>query len=316
MMHNMLSLNEKSREMRFSVRMGALFLILLSVVFVQQSAARTVTDEVGRQLSVPDPDNLKRIVSLAPSITEVIFALGKEDLLAGVTQFSDYPPEAKDLPRVGSYVHLDLEKIVALKPDLCIGIKDGNPVAVVQKLERLGIPVYAIDPRDINGVLETITKLGHLLGAEKQAKRIVSHMRNRMERVKSLVAKSPRKPRVFFQIGVSPIVSAGTETYIHELITLAGGKNLAEGPVPYPRYSREQVLGLSPDILIITSMARGASFERVKEQWSQWQSMPAVRNDRIVLMDSNLCDRPTPRLIDALELISKTIHPELHKKKP
>ena len=170
-MHNMLSLNEKSREMRFSVRMGALFLILLLVVFVQQSAARTVTDEVGRQLSVPDPTNLRRIVSLAPSITEVIFALGKEDLLAGVTQFSDYPPEAKDLPRVGSYVHLDLEKIVALKPDLCIGIKDGNPVAVVQKLERLGIPVYAIDPRDINGVLETITKLGHLLGAGKQAEK-------------------------------------------------------------------------------------------------------------------------------------------------
>ena len=299
---------------RFSVRMCALFLILLPVVFVQQSAARTVTDEVGRQLNVPD--RLKRIVSLAPSITEVIFALGKEDLLTGITQFSDYPPETKDLPGVGSYVHLDLEKIVALKPDLCIGIKDGNPIAVVQKLERLGIPVYAIDPRDINSVLETITKLGHLLGAEKKARSIVADMRSRMERVKSLVAKSHHKPRVFFQIGVSPIVSAGTKTYIHELITLAGGKNLAEGPVPYPRYSREQVLGLSPDILIITSMARGASFERVKEQWSQWQSMPAVRNDGIVLMDSNLCDRPTPRLIDALEIISKTIHPELYEKRP
>ena len=315
-MRSISSLNKRSHDTHFSLRMCALFLILLPVVFVQQSAARTVTDEVGRRLKVPDPDNLKRIVSLAPSITEVIFALGKEDLLAGITQFSDYPPETRNLPRVGSYVHLDLEKIVALKPDLCIGIKDGNPIAVVQKLERLGIPVYAIDPRDINSVLETITKLGHLLGAEKKAKSIVSDMRSRMERVKSLVAKNPHKPRVFFQIGVSPIVSAGTETYIHELITLAGGNNLAKGPVPYPRYSREQVLGLSPEILIITSMARGASFERVKEQWSQWTSMPAVRNDRIVLMDSNLCDRPTPRLIDALEIIAKIIHPELYKKRP
>jgi len=307
------NLIEKSPKTGYHLHM-ALLLILLLGFFGQQSEARVVTDEVGRHLTIPD--DLKRIVSLAPSITEVIFALGRENFLKGVSRFSDYPPAAKNLPRVGSYVQLDLEKIVVLKPDLCIGIKDGNPIAVVSKLERLGIPVYAIDPRDIGSVLETILKLGRLLGAEKNAQVIVSDMRGRMERVRSLVATSPNKPRVFFQIGVSPIVSAGTETYIHELITMAGGKNLAEGPVPYPRYSREQVLGLSPDVLIITSMARGASFERVKEQWASWPSMPAVQNDRIVLMDSNLCDRPTPRLIDALEFLAETIHPDLYKKRP
>jgi len=273
-----------------------------------------VADELGRRMTVPD--NLKRIVSLAPSITEIIFALGREDLLKGVTQFSDFPPEAANLPRVGSYVHLDLEKIVSLKPDLCIGIKDGNPIGVVRKLENLGIPVYAVDPRDLNAVLETILQLGRLLGAEQRARAIVSDMRTRMERVKSLVATSPHKPRVFFQIGLSPIVSAGNQTYIHELIVMAGGKNLAEGPVPYPRYSREQVLGLSPDVIIITSMARGASFEAVKRQWAKWPSMPAVRDNRILLMDSNLCDRPTPRLIDALEHLAKAIHPERYRKAP
>lgn len=307
------NLIEKSPKRGYFLHM-ALLLILLLGFFVQQSDARVVTDEVGRRLTIPD--DLKRVVSLAPSITEVIFALGRENLLKGVSRFSDYPPAARKLPSVGSYVQLDLERIVALKPDLCIGIKDGNPIAVVSKLERLGIPVYAIDPRDIGSVLKTILKLGRLLGADKKAQAIVSDMRSRMERVESLVATSPNKPRVFFQIGVSPIVSAGTETYIHELITLAGGKNLAEGPVPYPRYSREQVLGLSPDVLIITSMARGASFERVKEQWASWPSMPAVQNDRIVLMDSNLCDRPTPRLIDALEFLAETIHPDLYKKRP
>ncbi|MCF8129600.1 MAG: cobalamin-binding protein [Deltaproteobacteria bacterium] len=290
------------------------FLASLSLPHVQQATARILIDELGREMAVPD--NLKRVVSLAPSITEVIFALGREDLLKGVTQFSDYPPAARKLPRVGSYVHLDLEKIVSLEPDLCIGIKDGNPISVVRKLEHLGIPVYAVDPRDLNAVLETILQLGRLLDAEEKANAIVSDMRNRMERVKSLVSTSPQKPRVFFQIGVSPIVSAGNQTYINELIVMAGGKNLAAGPVPYPRFSREQVLGLSPDVLIITSMARGASFERVKQQWSKWPSLPAVSNNRILLMDSNLCDRPTPRLIDALERLAEAIHPDLFRKKP
>ena len=291
-----------------------IFLVGLFMLYGQQPFAGMVTDKLGRKMSIPD--NLKRVVSLAPSITEIIFALGKEDLLKGVSRFSDFPAAAKKLPRVGSYVHLDLERIVALKPDLCIGIKEGNPIAVVRKLEHLGIPVYAVDPKNLNAVLETIIQLGQLLGADQKADDIVFDLRTRVERVKSMVATSPHKPRVFFQIGVSPIVSAGTETYIHELIVMAGGKNLAEGSVPYPRYSREQVLGLSPDVLMITSMARGASFERVKKQWSKWPSMPAVRNNRILLMDSNLCDRPTPRLIEGLEHVAIAIHPELYEEKP
>ncbi len=292
------------------------FFFMASLFFLQGQppTARTVEDELGRKMSVPD--SLKRVVSLAPSITEIVFALGKENLLKGVTRFSDFPAAAEKLPRVGSYVHLDLEKIVALKPDLCIGIKDGNPIAVVRKLERLGIPVYAVDPKNLEAILETIIQLGHLLGADQKAHAIVSKVRARVERVKSMVAVSPRKPRVFFQIGVSPIVSAGTQTYIHELIVMAGGKNLSEGPVAYPRYSREQVLGLSPEVLIITSMARGASFERVKEQWRKWPSIPAVRDNRILLLDSNLCDRPTPRFVDALERLAEAIHPELYRKKP
>ena len=291
-----------------------IFLTALFTLHGQQPFARMVTDEMGRKMSIPD--NLKRVVSLAPSVTEVIFALGKEDLLKGVSRFSDYPEAANKLPRVGSYVHLDLERIVALKPDLCIGIKEGNPVAVVRKLEHLGIPVFAVDPKNLNAVLETILQLGKLLGADPKAHAIVSHLHARIERVKSKVAASPNRPGVFFQIGILPIVSAGTETYIHELIVMGGGRNLAEGPVPYPRYSREQVLGLSPDVLIITSMARGAIFEQVKKQWAKWSSMPAVTNNRIFLMDSDILNRPTSRLIDGLEHVAEAIHPELYKEKP
>jgi iron complex transport system substrate-binding protein len=273
------------------------------------AAARTVIDETGRSLTVPDDP--KRIVSFAPSITEIIFALGREDRLKGVSRFSDFPPEATRLPSVGSYIHLDLEKIVALKPDLCFATRDGNPKDVVSRLTALNIPVYVVDPKNLEAVMETIDRMGGVLNAGQRANAIVHEMRSRINRVKTVIATACCRPRVFFQIEISPIVSVGAETFINELIELAGGINLAKGPTPYPRFSREQVLALAPDVLIITSMARGGRFEQVKREWSRWPSMPAVQNHRILMVDSNLFDRPSPRLIDALEVLARQIHPEL-----
>jgi iron complex transport system substrate-binding protein len=273
------------------------------------TAANTVTDQLGRRVSVPD--NPQRVVSLAPSITEIVFALDQGHRLQGVTTYSDFPSEAVKLPKVGSYVHLDLEKIVALKPDLCIAIKDGNPRVIAQRLESLKIPVYAVHPNNIETIMKTVLEIGTLLNAKDRANQLVQNMDLRIQKVKSLVAKTTHRPRVFFQIGVSPIVSVGTHTFIHELIVIAGGTNLAEGSVSYPRYSREKVLALSPEIIIITSMERKAIFEKVKAEWEKWPNMPAVRNQRIYVEDSNFFDRPTPRLVDGLELLLRLIHPEL-----
>ena len=274
-----------------------------------QSAVKKTTDQLGRCVILPD--NPKRIVSLAPSITEIIYELGQEHRLAGVTRFSDFPPEAAKLPKVGSFVRLDLERIVALKPDLCIAAKDGNPRAVIERLESLQIPVYVVNPRDLDSVMETVVEIGALLNAGKKAKSLVQNMRFRIQQVKSLVAKASSRPRVFYQVGIFPIVSAGSDTFIHELILFAGGKNLAQGSTSYPRFSREQVLAMSPEVFIISSMARGEVFERVKKEWSRWTEIPAVRNQRIFLVDSSLFDRPTPRLLDGLELLVRLIHPEL-----
>ena len=153
--------------------------------------------------------------------------------------------------------------------------------------------------------------VGLALDAGGAADELVQSMQARIDRVKDLVARTTSRPRVFYQIGIAPIVSAGTETCINELIVLAGGENLAAGDVPYPRFSREQVLALAPEVFIITSMARGAIFEQVRDQWRQWTDLPAVRDDRIFLQESNLVDRPTPRLVDGLELMARMIHPEL-----
>lgn len=284
-------------------------LLLASQVYAWGMQEHSLVDQTGREIRVPVKP--QRVVALAPSIAEIIFALDCQDRLKGATRFSDYPEAAGKIPKVGSYVYLDLEKIVALNPDVCIAIKDGNPRSVIDRLESLDIPVFAVNPRGLDTVMQAICHIGRLMGAENRANEIASDMEARIARVESKVAQTDKRPRVFFQIGISPIVSAGSDTFIHELIVKAGGKNMAGRYTSYPRFSREEVLELAPDILIITSMARKEVFERVKGEWEKWDQIPAVANDRVHLVDSNLFDRPTPRLVDALEKLVELIHPEL-----
>ncbi|MCF8068909.1 MAG: cobalamin-binding protein [Desulfobacterales bacterium] len=293
-------------------RFQKIVLLLYLVLYlpgVLSADTKTVTDHLGRTVRIPV--HAKRIISLAPSITEVIFALEQSHRLVGVTMFSDFPSEAQKLPKVGSYVHLNIEKIVALKPDLCIAVKDGNPIEVVSFLEKLDIPVYAVDPRDLEAVMTSIIEIGDVLDTSDNAKKLVDDMQARISQVKTAVSGSSTRPKVFFQIGIAPIVAIGNDTFIHELITMAGGYNLTAGPIAYPRYSREQVLRLAPEIFIITSMARGGAFEQVKAEWQRWPDMPAIKNNRIHLVNSDFFDRATPRLVDGLEVLAKIIHPEL-----
>ena len=300
--------------MRFtSKKIGIYGLAALILIICAPTPAKTgsAVDQLQRRVAVPE--NPRRVVSLAPSITEIVYALEQEQRLKGVTRFSDYPPEATRLPRVGSYVRLDIERIVALNPDLCIATRDGNPKAIIDRLASLKIPVYVVDPHNLDTILETILEIGALLNADTRARTITAEMQRRVKRVKARVATVNHRPRVFFQIGISPIVSAGKGTFIHELIETAGGRNLAQGRMAYPHFSREQVLALEPEVFIITSMARQAVFEEVRAEWRRWTNIPAVRDDRIYLVDSDLFDRPSPRLVKGLELLTRLIHPELHK---
>lgn len=289
--------------------LGLLLCWLLGWWFPQSivAAPRRVVDQLGRQVVLRA--RTARIVALAPSITEIIFFLKQEHRLVGVTRFSNYPPQVAGWPKVGSYVQLDLERIVALKPDLCLAVKDGNPKRVIDRLESLHIPVYAVDPRNFNAVIDTIIEIGTLLNAESLARRLVADMQERIAHVRALVNKTPHRPRIFFQIGITPIVAVGSDTFIHEMIVLAGGRNVSAGKVAYPRFSREQIIALDPEIMIITSMARGKTFEKVKNEWRRWKNMAAIRENRIYLVDSDLFDRATPRLIDGLETLFKIIHP-------
>lgn len=297
------------------IRLIGLFGLSLILLAPMAGTAKMVRDQLGREMTVPDAP--QRIVALAPSITEIVFALDQGERLKGATRFSNYPAQAQNLPKVGTYVHLDLEKIVSLKPDLCIAIKDGNPREVATRLESLGIPVYAVDPRGLETVMGTLLELGDLLNASQKARALVRQMRARIAGVKEKVARVSQRPGVFFQIGISPIVSVGANTFIHELITTAGGVNLAAGAEnAYPRFSKEAVIALKPEVLIITSMARGQDFERIKGQWRQWKRIPAVKHQRVHVVDSDLFDRPSPRLVNGLALLARLIHPQLFPKAP
>ncbi|MFZ5447790.1 MAG: cobalamin-binding protein [Thermodesulfobacteriota bacterium] len=304
--------------MKLGKDLGKVILIaglgLLAGFFPRQTLAEVRVDQLGRQVNLPASP--LRVVTLAASLTEMVFALEAGSRVVGVEQFSDYPPAARELPKVGSYKLPDIERIMALRPDLCLAIKDGNPPHVLERLRGLGIPVYVVDPHSVPAMIATIKEIGHLLAADARAGELAADLNRRYRRIKDLAAQVVCRPRVFLQIGISPIVSAGAHTFLNELIATAGGFNLAAGKVPYPRFSLEQILALKPEVIIITSMDRGGAFEQVKAGWERWEALPAARNHRIYLIDSDIVDRPSPRLVDGLELLFRLIHPELGDRQP
>ncbi len=178
------------------------------------------------------------------------------------------------------------------------------------------MPVYAVNPLDLESVLQTITEIGALLDAQTRAQEVVAGLRARIAKVRARVAGAHRRPKVFFQMDISPMISAGSNTFIDTLIEAAGGINVAAGPAPYPRFSREQVIGLAPDVIVISAMGQSDLFARAKAEWLQWPAVPAVRQGAIFAASSDLFDRASPRLVDALEQLAAYIHPELHGDQP
>lgn len=277
----------------------AIVLFLLPVAMAAARPIYPVAGQTERTLSVPPPPS--RVVSLAPSLTEIAFAVGGGAQLVGRTRFSDFPPEATSLPVVGTYVRLDVEKIAALRPDLCLAVRDGTPLSTVQILKRLGISVLAAENDSLASVMETILAVGEKLGHPDRAQEIVGDMRKRIDAVARRGKTLSPKPEVFYQINAHPIISAGKGTYIHELITLAGGENLAGDRFGYPRYTIEQALALAPEVILIPSMDRSGAADVMIRDWRVWPHVPAVRDGRLVRVDSDLFDRPSPRLVQGLE---------------
>jgi iron complex transport system substrate-binding protein len=282
-----------------------LLLILLSWREMASSSS-IFMDEVGRKVTFSGPP--KRIVSLAPNITEILFALGMDEAIVGVTLNCNYPEKAKEKVPVGSYIRVDFERILSLNPDLVIATGAGNTRDMVNRLERLGILTYVIFPKKFDEVLQSIHHLGQLLHREEKASSIIQEMKERKQKVIEKTKSLPR-PRVFLQIGESPMVTVGKGSFADDLIRLAGGENIAGGERQmYPHFGREEVLRRSPEVIIISTMNPKGDYDRMISEWNRWKTIPAVKQGRIHLIHSDLIDRPSPRMIEGLEEMARLIH--------
>ncbi len=293
---------------------GMTFVLLSPLLWASVSFPDTIMfrDEVGGEVTVPFPP--KRIVSLAPNVTEILFSLGLDEEIVGVSAHSDFPERAKVKVRVGSYIRLDFEKIASLHPDLTIATGAGNTRDMVDRLKRLGFQTYVIYPRNFTDILRSIAHIGQIVNREREARVIIDGMRKRCERVVELTRGLPR-PKVFIQIGDAPLVAVGKGSFAGDLIRLAGGENIAgQEKEAYPRLAMEEILKRSPEVIVISSMSPTGDYQRVLQEWSRWKTIPAVKNGRLYLIDSDLVDRPSPRIIDGLEKLARVLHPERFEK--
>lgn len=263
----------------------------------------TIIDELGRSIEVPA--RAERIVSLAPSITEILFALGAGDRVIGVTSYCDYPPEARLKESVGDTLKPSVERIVALRADLVIISTASQVEAFVQKLEELGIPVYVSDPRSLDGVLESIDRMGQLIGAPLRARQLTGELRNRIASVESLV-KGTSPTSVLVILGTEPLITAGAASFINDLVTRAGGRSVsADVSGDYPQYSLETAVAKQPQVILL--QAGGSVLpERLKET-------PAAIAGRVYRLDDDLLLRPGPRVVDGLEQMAARLHPGIFK---
>jgi len=291
-------------------------LILCMFIFltplVSDAGTLKLKDEVGREVTFSFPP--KRIVSLAPNITEILFSLGLDEEVVGVSIHCNYPEKAKSRVRVGSYISIDFERVISLKPDLIIATGAGNPREMVERLERLGFPSFVIFPKRFEDVLQSIRHLGRVSAKEREALSIIESMQRRKEKVAERT-KTLYRPKVFLQIGESPIVTVGKGSFGDDLIRLAGGENVAgKDKEMYPRLGMEEILKRSPEVILISSMNPKGDYERILREWARWKMIPAVKQGRIHLIDSDLIDRPSPRIIEGLEEMARLIHPGRYKK--
>jgi iron complex transport system substrate-binding protein len=250
---------------------------------------------------------------VAPSVTEVLFALGLREKVVGVTTYCNYPPEALKKEKVGGYITPSLEKIIALRPDLVIGTADGNLRSFVSKLADLGTLVYISNPRTVSGVITSILHIGEVTFSQSAAKRVVDSMKRKMETVREKVQGRPR-PRVLHVLAYDPLLSSGKGTFVDDLIRIAGGINIAESAKgKHPRYSMEEVIAQDPEVVILSSMISKDPSADQRQWWERWNEIAAVRFGRIYVIDSDLILRPSPRIVDGLEEMAMAIHPEAFK---
>lgn len=276
----------------------------------------TVNDQFGRTVTIQNMPT--KIISIAPGNTEIVYALGLEDKLIGVTEYDDYPEAAKAKPKIGGFSTPDIERIVALQPDLVLAANIHEKL-IVPRLESLGIPVITLSPNTLNDVLQAIEIIGKAAGRQTEAAVLTANMRSRIDAVTERTANlSPQERlRVLYAVWHDPLMVPGGNTMIDELISRAGGNNIGRDLKDYASISLEVALQADPQVMI-ASVGHGTGKDlplQFLRSEPRLKDTEARRNGRVYAIDGNLTSRAGPRIVDGLEQLARLIHPELFQER-
>jgi len=299
-------------RMRSVILKGLVFAIIIAVFGAMaigvsidaEERGITVIDALGSEVKVELP--VQTIVSIAPSNTEILFALGLGEKVIGVTEACDYPPDAKSKPKVGQ-VEMNIEKIVEMSPDLVVAVASMQ-LPAIQTLSRLGIPVLALDPKTIQDVLDSIVLVGKVTGTEEAARLLTQKLGKQIQDIQLKAAKAVAeegRPRVFVEVWDDPLMTAGPGTFIDELIRIAGGENIScDAGMEWPEFSAEVVVQRDPDVII--TIWQDVDNVRMRPAWKR---ISAVKTGRIHKVNPDILTRPGPRLVEGLSELLEIIHP-------
>ena len=287
---------------------GVITVALLIVLAVGMRAESfTTRDMTGRDVTLAASP--RRIVSLVPSTTEIVFALGGEGRLAGVTDYCDFPLGAKKKPSVGDMVNPSVEIILTLRPDLVIATREGNREETFEELGRLGIPVFLVEAKTIVDVVAVIRRLAELTERTAGAPALIAALEQRIDAVRRTVASLGR-PRVLYVVWPEPLIVPARDALVTELIQLAGGQSISAGDRgSYPRFSLESAIARNPEVILLANHRSGLATP-ASEKWERFTAVAAVRAGRIETVNGDLLHRYGPRIVDGLERLVRVIHPE------
>jgi iron complex transport system substrate-binding protein len=270
---------------------------------------REITDDAGRRVSFPA--HVDRVISLAPNLTEIVFAIGAGDHLVGRTSYCNYPAEAKAVAEVGDTLHPSLERIISLKPQVVLISTASQLEVFTQQLQNQNIAVFVTDPHDLNGVFRSIEVIGSMLGHWEEAALLVQKLRERANAVEEAVKQKP-PVRVFYQVSAEPLYTAGHDAFVTDLMRRAGAISVtADVPGAWPKYSNESALAAKPEAIVLpTGGSMGEGNSTVTEALRQ---SPAALAGRVYKINDDHLARPGPRAIDGLEAMARAFHPEAFK---
>jgi len=285
---------------------AAVAIVSLLVAARSHGGQFVLEDDSGVRVALAAP--ARRIVSLAPSNTESLFAMGAGELIVGATRFDDFPAEALAIPRVGGFADVDIERVLRLEPDLVLAA--GFQSGVVRRLRNLGLTVFVVEPRDTIEVLARLQIVGRLVGRLEEARVLEGSLRQRVGAVEERVRAIDERPRVFYMLS-RDLFTVGPGSFAHDLIERGGGKNIAaDATIPYPQMSDEAVIARNPEVIFVGGHESAVDLEELRRR-PGWARVSAVASGRVVVLeDTDIMSRPGPRIVDALEIMLRAMHPQ------